>query len=263
MANKNNLQKEITGWDRRLQLLKEKKAKLGYSADPGIDIEIEEIEAKIAELGANLGEFGDIDYPPSSTDEPSLRVRQYKIARYWAADDRKANLSRIDLSNTDLRAVDLIGANLSLANLSGADLRMANLSKADLRLANLSQANLQEAKLVGGVDLTEANLVGANLMKANLLGANLTKANLVGASLIEANLSMAILKEIIYDHTTIWPDNLKLQRLIPGILIGCTAGAMLGVIVGIFFEVIFGLLTISKILIVLGECLLEWSLGLL
>ena len=37
-------------WGRRLQKLKEKKALLGSSADPSVDIEIEDIENEIAEI---------------------------------------------------------------------------------------------------------------------------------------------------------------------------------------------------------------------
>lgn len=54
MSRKDDLENEIITWSRRLQLLKEKKAQLGISADPGIDLEIEDIEKRIKELNIAL-----------------------------------------------------------------------------------------------------------------------------------------------------------------------------------------------------------------
>ena len=48
------LQKQIAQHTRRLQLLKEKQAQHGISVDPKIPLEIEDFEAKIAELQAEL-----------------------------------------------------------------------------------------------------------------------------------------------------------------------------------------------------------------
>ena len=84
-------------------------------------------------------------------------------------------------------------ANLSRANLSDADLRYANLSRANLTGANLSHADLRYANL-GGANLRYANLSGANLIDANLGGARLRHANLGGAILGCTNLSDADLR---------------------------------------------------------------------
>ena len=73
---------------------------------------------------------------------------------------KRANLSCVNLSGTDLRRADLFWADLSHANLSGANLTDADLSWADLLHANLSGANLTDA------DLRGANLSGANLNEA-------------------------------------------------------------------------------------------------
>jgi hypothetical protein len=54
MSRKENLQNEMIGWERRLQVLKEKKAQLGISADPSIDLEIEDIEKTVDELKQQL-----------------------------------------------------------------------------------------------------------------------------------------------------------------------------------------------------------------
>ncbi len=50
MSQQADLQKQIAAHSRRLQKLKEKQATLGISADSGLEIEIEDIEAKIAKL---------------------------------------------------------------------------------------------------------------------------------------------------------------------------------------------------------------------
>ncbi len=50
MSRKEDLNKLINNHKRRLQKLKEKKAILGLSADPSIEIGIEEIESEIKKL---------------------------------------------------------------------------------------------------------------------------------------------------------------------------------------------------------------------
>jgi hypothetical protein len=54
MPDIEDLQNEIKSYKRRLQKLKERKALQGLSADPSLDIEIEDIEAKVNELSAQL-----------------------------------------------------------------------------------------------------------------------------------------------------------------------------------------------------------------
>jgi hypothetical protein len=51
------LQRQILSWNRRLQRLQEKKASLGLAADPSLDIEIEDIEAKLAALQSELSQI--------------------------------------------------------------------------------------------------------------------------------------------------------------------------------------------------------------
>ncbi|HAA9649834.1 TPA_asm: hypothetical protein GIH47_15345, partial [Listeria monocytogenes] len=68
----------------------------------------------------------------------------------------RANLSNIDLKNTNLRFANLRLAYLRGADLSNANLRGANLSNADLSNVNLSNANFR------GVDLSDANLNWVN-----------------------------------------------------------------------------------------------------
>lgn len=95
---------------------------------------------------------------------------------------RKANLNKINFSQTvipdaDLGEAILIEAILSnalliRANLSGAFLNFANLSGAFLSNANLSKADLSGADL-SGTDLSGADLSGTSLWRANLTGARM------------------------------------------------------------------------------------------
>ncbi|WP_410994167.1 pentapeptide repeat-containing protein [Listeria monocytogenes] len=89
----------------------------------------------------------------------------------------RANLSNIDLKNTNLRLAYLRGADLSNANLRGANLRFADLRGADLRFADLSYANLSIADL-SYANLSNADLSNVNLSNANFRGVDLSDANL-------------------------------------------------------------------------------------
>ncbi|EIQ2536410.1 pentapeptide repeat-containing protein [Listeria monocytogenes] len=95
----------------------------------------------------------------------------------------RANLSNIDLKNTNLRF-----ANLRLAYLRGADLSNANLRGANLRFADLRGADLRFADL-RGADLSIADLNNANLSNADLSNVNLSNANFRGVDLSDANLN--------------------------------------------------------------------------
>ena len=93
----------------------------------------------------------------------------------------------------DVKGWGSMRANLSRANLSDADLRYANLSRTNLTGANLSDADLRYANL-GGANLRHADICRANLIDANLGGARLRHANLGDANLSDANLSDADLR---------------------------------------------------------------------
>lgn len=120
-------------------------------------------------------------------------------------DLNQANLTGIDLSNSDLsgsysRPTDLRQADLSSANLTSADLRGVDLDRAKLVRAILTQAHLSWAVIVkadlAGADLSGANLGMTILTEANLTGTNLAETrlyatNLSGANLAQADLSWA------------------------------------------------------------------------
>jgi hypothetical protein len=56
MSEQEKLRKLIANNNRRLQILKERKALLGVSTDPGVLIEIEDIEAEIEDLQRQLNQ---------------------------------------------------------------------------------------------------------------------------------------------------------------------------------------------------------------
>lgn len=82
MSRQQDLQKELTLWQRRLQKRKEQKATQGISADPSIDIEIEDIEARVAKLQAELAELKQNvqpqpkPAPPSAVSLPAVEVAE-------------------------------------------------------------------------------------------------------------------------------------------------------------------------------------------
>ena len=71
MSQKDNLKKLIKNHHRRLQILKEQEALHGLDVPPKILMEIEDIEAKIADLQKRLAEAEDVSQPESS---PSAEI---------------------------------------------------------------------------------------------------------------------------------------------------------------------------------------------
>jgi SOS regulatory protein LexA len=65
MSHKDHLKNLIVNHNRRLQKLKELQALQGYSVDPAILLEIEDIEAKIVELKRELYELEKLSHTPT------------------------------------------------------------------------------------------------------------------------------------------------------------------------------------------------------
>jgi hypothetical protein len=96
MARHAETEKLIINHNRRLQKLKEQLALQGISADPKISLEIEDIEAEIAQLQASLvspsaNEIADTDHAPTSTQQPAvvqmkyyLYVSRFKVDMLWS-----------------------------------------------------------------------------------------------------------------------------------------------------------------------------------
>lgn len=105
------------------------------------------------------------------------------------------------------------------ADLSGVDLRETNLVGVDLRYANITEADLREANLTGA-DLRHADLGYAHLISANLMGADLTGANLRGADLRETNLSYTYITSLYLKHhvVRVWINSKDKQMVKIGYL---------------------------------------------
>ena len=139
----------------------------------------------VAGLIRRIDDWGNADLSRIVLSEVNL-----KEAKLNGGDLTEANLTKADLREAYLVGADLTGADLTGAKLEWADLTRAYLSGSYLTEANLTGSYLTEASLIG------AKLTGANLTKANLRGAYLTKANLTEANLTEANLTEANLRKV-------------------------------------------------------------------
>jgi uncharacterized protein YjbI with pentapeptide repeats len=105
----------------------------------------------------------------------------------WRKDNRNVeiDLSRADLSDTDLRGINLCGARLYKAKLNGANLCNADLYGAEIQYGSLQSAilrgvNLHYASFRGadlrGADLTDVDLCTVLALDADFQGATLTGA---------------------------------------------------------------------------------------
>ena len=85
----------------------------------------------------------------------------------------------------------IYGCELSSANLSGLDLSQTNLILADLRFADLSYAKFIEADL-RGADLRMADLTGANFARADLRLADMRRADINGVDFTYTKVDQAL-----------------------------------------------------------------------
>lgn len=118
--------------------------------------------ATVLSLAMLVGGAGD-----ASAESVAARENLQKLINTRACpgcDLADLNLTRLDLSATNLQGADLSRSRMHLTNLAGA-----NLQKSDLRGAQF-----------GGADLGDADLRGADLRGANLDGAYLAGAQLEG-----------------------------------------------------------------------------------
>lgn len=135
------------------------------------------------------------------------------VLRIWSAandettlDASQLNLSRADLSGTDLALATFFDTNLAGARLAGADLYCAQsadatLDNADLIEASLVKADLRETSL-RGADLSRANLGSADLWKVDARSASFRQATLDGASLIVVQFQGTDLTGVSAQNTT-------------------------------------------------------------
>lgn len=78
MSHQDDIRQQIAAYNRRLQLLKQQQTKMGISVDPKIVIEIEDIEAEIEKLQAELNEQEDITQMASQPKSNDTSIRPQK-----------------------------------------------------------------------------------------------------------------------------------------------------------------------------------------
>ena len=121
----------------------------------------------------------------------------YAEARYIVPPFWEKNLSKIDLS---------------YSNLSGLYFREVNLSQADFRGANLKNTHFYWATLFdadfSGADISEAYIEGSSLKQANLTKADLSKTYIAYSDLRESNLQDANCQETNFQRTQLQGANL-------------------------------------------------------
>ena len=124
-----------------------------------------------------------------------------------------ADLSRRDLSYSNLRSADLRDTTMFEtrfvnADLSFSDLRNANLQDAALVQANLSHANLENAYLSDS-NLQYADLTHANLTNVYMQRANMDNSTLRSAYLRNARLQSASLRDVDFRNANMQNVNLR------------------------------------------------------
>jgi uncharacterized protein YjbI with pentapeptide repeats len=166
----------------------------GYIATVNLTFsDYEALEEKISIQNFHILLF-DPRFRPLPNRPGVIRVRENFENRDFTAgtDLSGSNFSESTFSFANLTRVNLKNTNFFMSTLTNTTFRYANLEKAFLQLANLTEAILTGANLTRAI-LTSAILTGANLTRANLTGANLTDADLTRAILTEANFTDAIL----------------------------------------------------------------------
>lgn len=122
----------------------------------------------------------------------------YAEARYVVPPFWEKNLSKIDLS---------------YSNLSGLSFRKVILSQADFRGANLKNANFYQATLYkadfSGADISEAYIEESSLNQANLTKADLSKTRIDYSHLEDTNLQDANCQKTNFRHTKLQGANLR------------------------------------------------------
>ena len=129
------------------------------------------------------------------------------------------DLSGLDSDYAEARYVvppfwekDLSKIDLSYSNLSGLYFRDVNLSQADFRGANLKNTHFYWAILFdadfSGADISEANIEESSLVQANLTKVNLFKTAIAYSNLEDANLQDANCQKTNFQRTQLQGANL-------------------------------------------------------
>jgi uncharacterized protein YjbI with pentapeptide repeats len=132
-------------------------------------------------MAASILHAANVGWVPDSDYVPLLTGGYFAHAGWGAIRLTRGNLSKADLSSSDLQDVVLNQARIIESNLRRANLSNATCISMDARHSNLSNANL-----------SSVCAERAKFDHATLSSANLDDANLTGASFFECDLSDAV-----------------------------------------------------------------------
>ncbi|SDL53868.1 Uncharacterized protein YjbI, contains pentapeptide repeats [Arthrobacter sp. ok362] len=178
---------------------------------------------------AQVRPFSDMNLQDQTLSGLSLDRADFSGADLAGTRLLKMGLSQAVLEGANLRSARVGDTRLVDSNLSGADLTGAIILRSDLTGANLDQVRSQawfggntnnttiNRSILAGVSMSDAELsratvYGTDFRRSNLRGADLfwttlRFVNLSGADLSGSNVDTALLENICYDASTIWPEN--------------------------------------------------------
>lgn len=116
-----------------------------------------------------------------------------------------------DFSEVDLRGAELTGINLSNTDLTGTDFGEAEILQADFSNSDLTSTDFTQA-VIKNSDFIKASLTGTKFNGTKLKDCDFAEADFSGADLSDANLTSSDLcyaenlTECIFDSFTSWPD---------------------------------------------------------
>jgi len=150
MSQKDDIQKLILEHNRRLQLLKEKKARLGISADVSLDVEIEDIENEIKKLKTALKDLERVEKPALRITSPIPKSANNNLQR-TISDKQKEILAFIESfveENNLSPTLEEIRRGLKISTKSLVDYNLKVLAKAGFltRLPNMSRGTCLASK---------------------------------------------------------------------------------------------------------------------
>jgi uncharacterized protein YjbI with pentapeptide repeats len=118
----------------------------------------------------------------------------------------RALLENKDIHDSSFLNTDLRGAFLANSNFSNCDFSEASLITAYLINSIIKNANLQRCKAFG-CNFSGADLRNASLNDAEVNGADFSYCRLQGSTMTCKGINMALLQDVVYDDSTIWPQN--------------------------------------------------------
>jgi uncharacterized protein YjbI with pentapeptide repeats len=168
------------------------------------------MQIRAPDIQAAMNTLGHI---PEADEGISLHLPQVDLRRVYLSRARlvRPRMPESNLTGAWMRNAQLIQARLRKTNCTDANMEYTYLVEADLREADLTHANLNGANLHGAV-LEGAILSGASLREANLTHARLRGADLRGADLTAAKLAGVDIADVVFDGSTVWPQNFTPRR---------------------------------------------------